>query len=506
LIGGFAAFDIPAACAVPVSALATTVPAYNRAMPAWFAELQTLVPHLTLVLSLLWGAYLLVLAIWIVLQKREPVATLSWLLALAALPVLGFLIYHFFGPQRIRRQRLRRLRARAALDAPAAAVQAREDADALGRLLATATEYLPSDAQDARLLVDGAETFDALCADIAAARHSVHLAYYIFNADRTGTRVRDALAERARAGLQVRLLLDAVGSIGTSDAFLAPLRAAGAEVVFFHRLRLRWRRLWRPKLNLRYHRKLAILDGRVGYTGGINITDEEDERLCAEAYHDLHARIEGRAVRWLQLAFLEDWSYASNRAPRDEGLWPALPEGRVQVQVVPSGPDNPREPIHLAFVAAIHAAHRRVWLATPYFVPGEAARMALAAAALRGVDVRVLLPARSDSRLVTAAARSYYEELAACGMRILEYPRMQHAKALLVDDDLALLGSANFDHRSFRLNFELSLLLRDAGFAATLATALERDFALAATVPSPRTLSAPQRLAEATARLLSPLL
>lgn len=474
-------------------------------MPAWFLELQSHVPHLVLVLSLLWGAYLLVLAGWIVLQKREPIATVSWLLALALLPVLGFLVYHFLGPQRIRRQRLRRLRARARLQYHEADA-GRPEGSPLMRLGAASSGFAPSSATSVHLLSDGGATFDALQAAIAAAQSHVHLEYYIFEPDRTGTRIRDALCERARAGLRVRLLLDAIGSARLDATFLAPLRAAGAEVRFFHRTRLHLRRLWHPKINLRNHRKLVVVDGRVGFTGGINITDEEDERLRADAYRDLHLRLEGEAVRWLQLAFAEDWTYAGGRLPFGHDLWPPLPPGDIRALVLPAGPDSPWEAIHRTKLAAIGQARTRVWLATPYFVPGEAARMALTSAALRGVEVRLLVPARSDSRLVSAATRSYFDELQAAGVQVFEYPRMLHSKALLVDDDLCILGSSNFDNRSFRLNFELCVLFEDAGVSAALAQVLAVDFGHACPVPAPRPLGFGPRLGEAVARLLSPLL
>ena len=357
-----------------------------------------------------------------------------------------------------------------------------------------------------QLLVDGGQTFDALIAAIAAARHHVHLSYYIFDPDHTGTLVRDALVERARAGVQVRVLADALGSSRLSKDFLAPLRAAGGEVMFFHRVHFRLRGLWYPKLNLRNHRKIAIVDGTVGFIGGINITDDENERVNSAAYHDLHLRMDGAAVRWLQLAFLEDWAYACSRVPREEGFWPPCDTGDIRTQVLPAGPDSPWETIHRAKIAAIAGAQSRVWLTTPYFVPGEAARFALTSAAMRGLDVRVLVPARSDSRLVTAAARSYFDELIAAGARVFEHPRMLHTKALLVDDGTCILGSSNFDNRSFRLNFELCVLFEDAGVAQALAAEMERDLAQSRPVPRERHLGLVPRLAEAGARLLSPLL
>ena len=467
---------------------------------------HSLPPYLQFALTVVWVVYLLVLAGWIALQKREPIATLSWLLSLALLPVVGLVVYHFFGPQRIRRQRLKRMRSRARLDS-AAAGESCGDCSALMRLAQACSSYPPTSAARVQLLVDGHATFDALLAAVADARHHVHLEYYIFDSDRTGARLRDALIERAAAGVQVRLLLDAVGSAYTYESFLAPLRAAGAEIAFFHRFRLR--RLWRPKLNLRSHRKIVVIDGRVGFTGGINITDEQDESLRADAFHDLHLRVEGDVVRWLQLAFVEDWVYStpkSAKAPATTGFWPEPAPGPIRAQVLPAGPDSPWEAIHRTMIAAIDGATSRVWLSTPYFVPGEAARMALTSAALRGVDIRLLVPARSDSLPVTIAARSYFDELQAAGARVFEYPRMLHTKALLVDADVAILGSSNFDNRSFRLNFELCVLFEDAGVAGDLEQILQADLDAAAEVAIPRPLGLPARLAEAAARLLSPLL
>lgn len=453
-----------------------------------------------------WLLHLTVLAGWIVLQKREPIATLSWLLSLAALPVVGLVVYHFLGPQRIVRQRRRRSLARRRLDGTLPDdLRASEDCATVSRLGQAATGYAPSSASEARLLVGGAATFEALLAEIAAARHHLHLAYYIFEPDQTGTRVRDALVAKAREGLRVRLLLDALGSSRLRESFLRPLREAGVELAWFHPARLRW--LWRPRLNLRNHRKIVVVDGRVGFTGGINITDEENESVRPDAYHDLHLRLEGAIVRWLQLAFLDDWHYATGVALRDQQLWPEPPPGRLLAQALPAGPDSPWEPIHRVKVEAIHQADRRIWLVTPYFVPGEAARMALTSAALRGLDVRVVVPARSDSVLVSAAARSYFDELLAAGVRVFEYqPRMLHTKALLVDGDTAIIGSANFDHRSFRLNFELSVLLHDEQVAAGLEAEMQATLAQCREVRAGEPVPFPRRLGDACARLLSPLL
>ena len=466
------------------------------------------IPHIRLYLTLGWIVYLIGLGIYIVLQKREPAATLSWLISLATLPYVGFAIYYIFGPQKITRHRARRRRHRAGLDEPARGSS--DEAMELRTLAQASTGMAPTTAREVQLLVDGGQKYPALLADIATANDHVHLEYYIYNPDQSGIALRDALVERARAGVHVRLLVDAMGSKKATRRFFAPLVDAGGEVAWFHPSRpfLLWKRPW---INLRTHRKIVVIDGRVGYLGGINITDEQDERLREDAYRDLHLRIEGDLVRSLQEIFVEDWAYTTRKTEFVGAVVRAMPPaapGPIHAQLLASGPDSPWEAIHRLHVGAIHAASQRVWLATPYFVPGEAAMMALTSAALGGLDVRLLVPKMSDSRLVTYCVRSYFDELLAAGVKVYEYgPRMLHSKAMLVDDHIALIGSANFDHRSFRLNFEASILFDDKAVATQLEQQIEREFAWAPRVRNDRDRSLLRaRLPEAMARLMAPLL
>jgi cardiolipin synthase len=479
----------------------------------WIDGIPGFGPWLGLALFIGWVVYMIVLGGWIVLQKREPVATLSWLLGLALLPYVGFLIYHLLGPQKIQRQRLRRARSRLERDVIEGGLcptANSPEAQELARLAQGATGLPPGTARDVRLLVDGAAKYDALIEDIGRARHQVHLEYYIYTPDQSGTALRDALVACAKRGVKVRLLLDAIGSGACSRTFLAPLVDADGEVAWFHPTRF-WRFWSRPWLNLRTHRKIAVIDSRIGYTGGINITDDENERIRADAYRDLHLRIEGDAVRALQLVFAEDWVYATgNRSFISEiaRTLPAPESGAISAQVLTSGPDSSWEAIHRLQVGLIHTARERVWLVTPYFVPGEAAMMALTSAALGGLDVRLMVPRMSDSKLVTLAARSYYDDLLAAGVKIYEYgPRMLHTKALLVDDASTIVGSSNFDHRSFRLNFEVAVLFQDRELGARMAKLIEGEFVRAPRVRNDRQRRLFRtRLPEALARLMSPLL
>jgi cardiolipin synthase A/B len=478
---------------------------FGESMQFW-QQLNDWFPHLWFGISTLWLMYILALSVWIVLQKREAAATMSWLFALAFLPVLGFVIYHFFGPQRIRRQQSKRLRSKALLGKQSKNDLHHVSQSALSQLAEASSGFPASSAQEAKLLIGGASCFTALLEAIQQAKKHIHLEYYIFEPDFTGTQFRDALIERANAGVKVRLLLDAIGSAHMSQNFLKPLVEAGGEVAFFHRTRIRWRGLWKPKINLRSHRKIVVIDGAYGFTGGINITDDENESVNVAAYRDLHLAVTGDVVRWLQLAFLEDWVYTGRHAPSHADLFSEPSYADIKAQIIPAGPDSQWESIHRAKVFAITQAKNRVWLATPYFVPSESARMALISSALRGLDVRLIIPGKSDSPLVDAAARSYFDELLTAGVQIFSYPKMLHTKALLVDDETAILGSSNFDNRSFRLNFELCVLLEDSDLAQALNQVLVEDMQKSQPVLKARPQTHLQRLAEAFARLLSPVL
>lgn len=473
-------------------------------LTAW-QQLQLIWPHISLGLGLIWLVYIILLGAWILLQKREPIATLSWLLCLALLPFVGFLIYHFLGPTRIKRQNLKRSKAKAGL-IPLTEANRSANASDLMQISAAASGYAPGNAEDVVLLINGAQTYDALIAAFEQATHHIHLEYYIFEPDHTGTRIRDALIEQAKRGIKVRILLDRLGSKNIKETFLRPLRQAGAEIDFFHPFF--FKRLWRPEINLRSHRKIVVIDGIIGFTGGINITDDENESIKQDAYIDLHFRIRGEIVRWLQLAFVADWLYAGGHFTADALYFPAPAEkaGPIAAQVLAAGPDTPFEPIHRAQVFAINAARKRVLLVTPYFVPSESAMMALTSAALRGVDTALVVPLMSDNLLVTLAARSYFDDLARAGVRVYEFPQMLHTKALLVDDATSILGSSNFDHRSFRLNFELSILFENPEVAESLARVLYGYLGDSTRFDPKSKLPLSSRLAQAVARLFSPLL
>lgn len=477
--------------------------------------------------------YIVVLATWILFEKRPPISTLAWILSLIALPYLGLVIFFLFGPRRLVRRRLKHKRARGAVTAstPLGASEpppAQHDprVEQLVQLVKRSGEPPASQCDEVEIFHDATSTYDAIEAAIAGAKHHVHVGYYIFDPRRSGRRFRDALIERAKAGVIVRVLVDDVGSSAMGRKFVKPMREAG--IIFARFNEVTFARI-RSRIDFRNHRKIVVCDGTVGFTGGVNISDDylppveghkpaidalrdarKEHKGHAAPWRDTHVKITGDAVRWLQLTFLDDWYYATGFAARDKEYFPTQTRtGRHLVQIVASGPDRDVEPIHKLYFSAITTARDRVYVTTPYFVPDQAILTALTTTAMRGVDVRVLVPRRSDSLVVTAAARSYYDALLAAGVRVYEYqPTMIHSKTLVVDDFFATVGTANMDNRSFRLNFEVCAVLYGLEHAEDLAKQFRKDLALSKEIkPATRqAISFGWRAAEAGARILSPLL
>jgi cardiolipin synthase len=470
-------------------------------------------------LLLLEVAWVVGVAGWMVSERRSPAATLAWILALAAIPLLGIPVYLWLGPRRLRRKRLRKALARRAIGPVLDAWERARagDLDPSGQLMRLGTQLdcaPPARARALDLYADGDACYEAILAAIGQARGHVHAEYYIFEPDRTGGHFRDALAAAARRGVDVKLLADAAGSSRLSRRFLAPLLEAGGRFAWFNPVL--HRRLGQRIANFRTHRKIVVVDGLVGFTGGMNVCDDHSRAARGEAaWRDTHLRLEGSAVHGLQATFLENWAFAT----RQEGWTGSLDElrrryfpddagGGQPVQIVASGPDQATPAIHAVYFAAIAGARSRLWVTTPYFVPDEPLAAALASAARRGVDVRLLLPVATDSTLVDAAGRTFHDELLAAGARIHLYgPPMIHAKTCVVDDELAIVGTANLDNRSMRLNFEVVAAVYGGPLLEALADRFEADLARA----RPKTWREAgepfaRRLYASAARLLAPQL
>jgi cardiolipin synthase len=364
-----------------------------------------------------------------------------------------------------------------------------------------------------RILVDGAATYRAMIQAIETAKDHIHVEFYIFQPDETGTALRDRLARKARAGVQVRVLVDAAGSSALPGDFWAPLREAGGKAAVFHpigEMLARFRR--RDRIDFRNHRKIVVVDGRIGFTGGINVGREYLGLDPAHGkWRDTHVRIEGPAALGLQWTFAQDWLFAADERLEAERYFPdpGARAGDSIVQVIDSGPDRTWSPIGHFYTQTIALARERVWITNPYFIPGPALEEALVTAALRGVDVRLLLPRRGDRVLVALAGGSYYKTMLQAGARIFLYDRgFVHAKTMVVDSWVGTIGSANMDTRSFHLNFELNVFVYDTEFVNELAAQFRRDLGAASelSLSLEETRGLPLRLLRAGARLLAPVL
>ena len=360
---------------------------------------------------------------------------------------------------------------------------------------------------DAKLLIEVEATFGAIFEAIDAAESYVLVQFFIIKNDRLGNELKDRLIAKASSGVRVYLLYDHIGSHGLPSAYLEGLRSAGVHVEAFRTTKGPRNRF---QINFRNHRKIVVVDGRTAYIGGHNVGDEymgRDENIGP--WRDTHVQIEGPCVQVAQLTFIEDWYWATHEVPELNWVPVAAPSGDRQVLVFPTGPADELETCGLLFGIAIHRARRRIWIASPYFVPDLQVIAALQVAALRGVDVRIMLPEKPDHKLVYLASFSYYDETLPYGVKIYRYmPGFLHQKVFLIDDEFASVGTANMDNRSFRLNFEVTVLLADKPFAAEVASMLEEDFSKCreCTLEEYHNRPLPFRLAVAVARLLSPIL
>ncbi len=453
----------------------------------------------------------LVMAFRAIGTARTPQGSVGWVVFLLAAPWFAVPAWLFLGHTKLRGYRTARSEsaavaaglARQAAAHPPARADLPQGIVALARL-----SGLPvTGGNRAHLLVDGAAAFDAMFAAIEGARAYVLIQFYILRDDRLGRALARLLVAAARRGVAVRMLYDAVGSIGLAESYLGHLREAGVRVLDIHSLRGPRTRF---QLNLRNHRKTLVVDGRTGFTGGLNAGDEYLGRSARFGpWRDTHLRLEGPMVAQLQLVFAEDWHWATGEALLDSLAWTLPPQTPGQDGlIVATGPADRFDTGELFFLQMIALAQRRLWIASAYFVPDLAVLKALKLAALRGVEVRVLVPDRIDHRAPWLAAFALFDEVREAGVEIWRYrPGFMHQKVMLVDDWAASVGSHNLDNRSCRLNFEVSAVILDGGFAAEVAAMLAADFARAERLE--RTLAEqpwPRRIGAPVARLFAPLL
>ncbi|MDB5311883.1 MAG: clsA [Gemmataceae bacterium] len=460
--------------------------------------------------------------LWVMHLKREPMSAIAWSLAVLMLPFVGPALFALFGYQTIhrpieKRKRRRQAYRELALDVPEEVkpggstppVAIPQRWEILARL-ANHPEGFPVTAGNRLAFYHyGEPAYTAMLDAIAGARHHVHIDFFIFRPDESGRRFIDALVGAAKRNVEVRFLYDSVGSYAMSSRMLRELKAAGGKAAAFLPL---LNPLHRLRINLRNHRKILVVDGRTAFTGGLNVGDEYVGKNPKFGFwRDTHFRVEGPAAACLQRVFLEDWHFATNEMVRGAAYYPpgGRSPGSSPVQVVHSGPDSEYKVIRETYFAAILQGRKRVWIASPYYVPDPGLRDALMLAGRAGVDVRFLGLFRPDKWIPFLAARYYWGDLLAAGVKVYQYARgMMHSKYVLVDGEWASVGTANTDNRSLYLNYEVNCLVYDAAVVAELEEQYLKDLEWSVRLDPGVFATRPfaSRLAENAARLLSPVL
>jgi cardiolipin synthase len=407
-----------------------------------------------------------------IMYTRTSQGAIAWAVSLVTLPYLALPLYLVFG----RRRFVGYIKARRAGDLELHGIAKKLSESLtpfhtdLGRVFPAlhAVERLArlsfTRGNNASLLIDGAATFESIFQAFEEAREYILVQFFIIKDDRLGREFKERLISRAKAGVRIYVLFDEVGSMGLPEDYLAELRAAGIQAKPFNTRRGFSNRF---QINFRNHRKVVVVDGRVAFVGGLNVGDEYVGREARFGHwRDTHARYEGPVVPCVQLSFVEDWYWATRGLPELHWEPEASEDNDIHMLVLPSGPADSLETASLFYVHAINSAEERLWISSPYFVPDDQVVSALQLAALRGVDVRIILPAKPDHYLVYLSSFSYLRELGDLGVKIYRYtPGFLHQKAMLVDDLVGVVGTANLDNRSFRLNFEISMVAVDSLFA-----------------------------------------
>ncbi len=452
-----------------------------------------------------------------IMSTRTPQGAIAWGISLNTFPYLAVPAYLVFGQSKfdgyelIRHKQMlsesqtdneviRLLRERGLLyEAETAALQSQQ------MLLENLAQMPITRANDADLLIDGEQTFEAIFESIADAKNYILVQFYIMRDDGLGNRLKDALVEKAREGVRVLFLYDGLGSRQLSESYLGELRDAGVETAAF----LTAGSGNRFRVNFRNHRKIVVVDGTEAFVGGHNVGDEYiGKHATLTPWRDTHVALRGPVVLECQVSFLEDWRWATGKTPELNWEPEKAPDGDVLALCLPTGPADEFETGTLMLLNLINTARERVWIASPYFVPDEQFISALQLAALRGVDVRIIIPENNDDSLVDLTSYSYLEELEKVGIKMFRYqPGFMHQKVLLIDEATAAIGTANFDNRSMRLNFEVTVLLHDIEFTKQVETMLEADLEKCRPFPASdyTKSSLPFRFFVRVARLLSPV-
>lgn len=465
---------------------------------------------------------ILVVVVLIMLENRSPLKTITWILVLMLLPGIGVVFYIFFG-QNLRKEKIIARKGLKNDDLLVSMAHAQISRMGDGSLIENArinnkkhiiqlllnnSNSVVTIGNKLKILNNGAETFDAILSALEQAQSFIHIEYYIFANDNIGGQIINILKQKAAQGLEVRMIVDDVGSWELKQPFFDDLIAAGIQVESF--LQVRFPK-FTSRVNYRNHRKILIVDGLVGFIGGINVADRY---ITGDAsygiWRDMHMKVVGDAVNTLQMVFLSDWYFVRQEELAATKYFPPKnPVGDSLVQITASGPDSDWPGIMMGIFHAIASAQDHVYIATPYFMPGETVLMALKSAALGGVDVRILIPEKSDAWFTRLCSYSYVKELLEAGIKVYFYTKgFLHSKMMVVDGVLSTLGSANIDFRSFEQNFEINAFIFDENIALQMRQIFHADLEDAMEINSDnwKTRPSKQKMQESFARLFSPLL
>ncbi len=450
------------------------------------------------------------------MQTRTPQGAIAWVVSLNTFPYAAVPAYWIFGDSEFEEYIAQRKKARAAgknivehlRERMAERNMVAEPSSKWAKTLEKLAGSTFTDGNSARLLLNGGDTYEALLDGIERAQDYVLFQFYIIRDDKVGRKFRDALVKKAEQGVRVYAMYDEVGSHSLPESFKDPLVKAGGQFIPFNTTR---GALNRFRLNFRNHRKVMVIDGREAWVGGINIGEEYRNSGPSESdvyMRDTHIELAGPAVQTVQMVFMEDWYWAARNFPKLNWKPERSSTGSLEMLCLPSGPSTDLETCALFFLSAINSAEDRIWISTPYFVPDHQIVSALALAVLRGVDVRILIPEETDSWLIDQSHRGIIGEVEKTGVKIYKYQKgFIHQKVMLVDDQYSFVGTANFDNRSFRLNFEITMVVDDDKFASKTEAMLKDDFAEARFVKEDayRESSFLKRLIARAALLLAPV-
>lgn len=475
-------------------------------------------------------AYLLIIFLVILrvlYDTRSSIKALAYILFIIFVPVAGMLFYFSFGinyrkrklySKKISVDEPLRLRIRNNMNTYSEAIL---DSGLIEEKYKTLTEFIrrsgssPLTANnDVKLLINGEDKFPVLVKALLNAKNHIHLEYYIYENDITGNEIAEILIKKAKEGVEVRFMYDDFGSHGLGKSFIQRLKRAGIQTAPFYKIK--WYAL-ASRINYRNHRKIIIIDGKVSFVGGINMSDKYRNDLETKNrlyWRDTHLMITGQATAYLQYLFVCDWNFCSNtKLAYSEVYFPDTSQQEIiendVVQIAASGPDSSQPLIFYSLLEAISCAKKSIYITSPYFIPGESLMDALIIAIQSGLDVKVLIPGISDSKMVNTAASAYYTELLQYGAKIYKYNKgFVHAKTMVIDNDLSIIGSANMDYRSFDLNFEVNAMVYSKNIANQLTVAFEDDLKVSEQIDKDSWINRPKyiHLWEKVVRLLSPFL